>query len=269
SPDLNHVDGPPTSTTFDPTASGGKGGPNYTLKAGDFPFHQLSNPLDRDSAVMFTTNDVVSSQGVQERTFSYMSGNGEFTAMAEGIFHIGDDPETHQHTRKVEPRNTPTTINAVFNFRNFWDGRANNVFNGVNPFGNRDQNAFIWVTLSDGTVVPEHVELKNASAASQAVGPPLRPFEMSAAGRTFTDLGRKRVTRRELANQAVDPTDGVLGPHVYINAGVQGNGLKYTYKQLIQKAFKPRLWNATDANYDAAHLTPYYQIEDNFSLFWG
>ncbi|MFD2272955.1 cytochrome c peroxidase [Undibacterium arcticum] len=30
----------------------------------------------------------------------------------------------------MEPRNTPTVINATFNFRNFWDGRANNMFNG-------------------------------------------------------------------------------------------------------------------------------------------
>jgi hypothetical protein len=40
--------------------------------------------------------------------------------------------------RQVEPRNTPTTINAVFFHRNFWDGRANNMFNGVGVFGMRD-----------------------------------------------------------------------------------------------------------------------------------
>ena len=32
-------------------------------------------------------------------------------------------------------------INAIFNFRNFWDGRANNVFNGVDPFGRRNEDA--------------------------------------------------------------------------------------------------------------------------------
>src|SRR5262249_14434060 len=136
--------------------------------------------------------------------------------------------------------------------------------------GNRDPNAVVWVTLPDGSVTPERVELRNASAASQAVGPALSPFEMSAAGRTFSAVGRQLLTRRALARPAVGPTDGVLGPHVYVNAsGVQGNGLKYTYKQLVEKAFQPRLWNAKPAKYDAAHLTPYYQIEDNFSLFWG
>ena len=39
--------------------------------------------------------------------------------------------------RRVEPRKSPTMINAVFNHRNFWDGRANNIFNGINPFGER------------------------------------------------------------------------------------------------------------------------------------
>ena len=44
---------------------------------------------------------------------------------------------TGYSVRQVEPRNTPTVINAVYNFRNFWDGRANNVFNGLDPFGMR------------------------------------------------------------------------------------------------------------------------------------
>ena len=53
---------------FDPTASGG-GGPNYTLKAADFPFHQFAYPNDNKSMVVFDTNDVASSQGVALRDF--------------------------------------------------------------------------------------------------------------------------------------------------------------------------------------------------------
>lgn len=45
--------------------------------------------------------------------------------------------------RKVEPRHTLTTINAAFNFRNFWDGRANNRFNGFDPFGSRSPAGFV------------------------------------------------------------------------------------------------------------------------------
>jgi len=44
-------------------------------------------------------------------------------------------------TRKVEPRNTPTSINAAYTDRNFWDGRANNIFNGNDPFGLRNTGA--------------------------------------------------------------------------------------------------------------------------------
>jgi hypothetical protein len=35
-------------------------------------------------------------------------------------------------------------INEVFNHRNFWGLRAQNLFNGVSPFGNRDANAFLY-----------------------------------------------------------------------------------------------------------------------------
>ena len=44
-------------------------------------------------------------------------------------------------TRRVEPRNAPTVINAIFNDRNFWDGRAQSDFNGVDPFGSRSTAA--------------------------------------------------------------------------------------------------------------------------------
>src|SRR6478672_6031788 len=52
------------SNTFDTTGSGNKGGPNYTLTAADFPFHRLSDPTDRDSVVLFDSDDVTGSSGV-------------------------------------------------------------------------------------------------------------------------------------------------------------------------------------------------------------
>jgi len=51
SPGLNRT--PMKDTTFSPH------GPNYTLKAEDFPLHKLSDPLDRYSSVVRTSNDVV------------------------------------------------------------------------------------------------------------------------------------------------------------------------------------------------------------------
>ena len=37
------------------------GGPNYTLTKADYPFHQLADPTNRNSAVLFDTDDVTGS----------------------------------------------------------------------------------------------------------------------------------------------------------------------------------------------------------------
>jgi hypothetical protein len=68
----------------------------------------------------------------------------------------------------------------------------------------------------------------------------------------------------------VDPTDSALGTHVFVDSsGVQGNGLKETYKQLIQQAFWPKYWNAKPNPFHLAAATSYSHMEENFSLFWG
>ena len=267
-PDQRNVSGS-IGSVFDGTASGGVGGPNYTLKADDFPFHRLADPTNRDSAILFSSDDVVSSQGVFETTFQWVSNGDEGTAPADGLFHVGTAP-LDVNTRKVAPRNAPTIINAAYNFRNFWDGRASNEFNGKTPFGRRDRDARIWVTDAAGQVSAIQIALKNASAASQAVGPALSNFEMSADGRTFSDLGNKLIGIRALNKQMVDSTDSVLGTHVYLKStGVQGYGLKETYRQLIQKAFWPKYWNAKQTTFYVAAGTSNSQMSENFSLFWG
>jgi hypothetical protein len=69
-PGLRNVD-PAQQNIFSLTASNknkaglpGGGGPNYTLNKLDFPFHQLADITDHNSAVLFDTKNVVSSQGV-------------------------------------------------------------------------------------------------------------------------------------------------------------------------------------------------------------
>jgi len=47
-------------------------GANVRLTAADFPFHRLSNPEDRDSAVLADANDIVGSQGVFRERFGQM-----------------------------------------------------------------------------------------------------------------------------------------------------------------------------------------------------
>jgi len=151
-------------------ASGATAGANYTLTPTDFPFHQLADPLFRMSEVLYHTNDTVSSQGTFAGTFgSVLTGPNDpqedvCGAADASVFHAGGVA-----TRKVEPRNTPTTINAVFNHRNFWDGRANNIFNGLNPLGLRgnlptaaDPNPGILVSDANGNVATVAIQIDNA-----------------------------------------------------------------------------------------------------------
>ncbi|PIG93220.1 cytochrome C peroxidase [Gloeocapsopsis sp. IPPAS B-1203] len=246
-----NADGSPNP---DQTFSVGSG-PNYTLKPGDFPFHKLTDPNNRSSAVLADSNDVAGSQGVPLTKFNNTTpGNAEddVTVQPDTVFHVNGT-----NVRQVTERNTPSTVNAVFNFRNFWDGRAQDEFNGVNPFGSRDPDARV-IKASTPAVLPKEVKisLNNASLASQAVGPPLSSVEESATGRIFPDIGNKlgRVKRRllpretgkklralrPLGKQLVAADDSVLGG---FSRG-RLPGLKTNYTAMIKAAFKPEWWRS-------------------------
>ena len=407
-------------TAFNPDATFQLGGPNYTAKLSDFPFHKLKDPHDRDSTVLRSINDTFSSQGVFRERFESASRGATAdrrTPQPDGIFHIGDTS-----TRRVEPRNSPTVINAVFNFRNFWDGRAQYLFNGVNPFGGRDPDAHVyktggtwngsgptlsalrcgrewaehcvlppgvttrvWYGRGDKWVWKNHVSgavacsnstfskdpapgvvklcmyepnfeppaeapscaqdwgtcklpagltttvwygaktswraktgmsgsfqcepstfggdpfvgvvklcryettpntgmsavkirLNKASLASQASGPPLSEFEMSAGGRTFMDLGKRVLGARPLWLQRVAAGDSVLGPLASAPTGLN----VATYEDMVRKAFKPEWWNGTqvvqvDASGARKVLPPqtslaanqYTHMQANFSMLFS
>jgi cytochrome c peroxidase len=256
----------PTGSTFEKTASGADGGVNYTLQTSDFPLFQLADPTDKNSAILFNTDDIVSSSGVFLRRFNNANQTGSTqdtcTTIQDKIFHAGA-----LNTRQVQVRQAPSVINAGFNFRNFWDGRANNIFNGVSAFGERDKKAKIWVAKEDGTVVSEFLRLENASLASQAVAPVLNDGEMSCTQRTFSDVGRKLLARQPLAAQEVHAEDSVLSSL----RNSSGKGLKVTYNDLIQKSFAPRYWDGK-GNFGKpkrAKALPYTLTEANFSLFFG
>jgi len=258
------------SNVFDPMASGNKGGPNYTYTASDFPYHRLSNPDDRESNITYDSDDIVGSSGVFNSDFTKTIGALEKqTYYPDGVFQVGNI-----QTRRVTGRNAPTVINAAMNFRNFWDGRANFVFNGVTPFGPRDTDARIWVDdwytdAKTGAQVERAIKavvrIPFASLASQAVGPALSAFEMSGAQKVFADIGHKMLVARPLANQQVSATDSVLAKYRYLT----GIGLNQSYESLIKKAFQPEFWQVPDAVFQQSSGTGYRQIEANFSLFWG
>ena len=168
------------------------------------------------------------------------------------------------NTRRVEPRNTPTVINAVFNYASFWDGRAHNLFNGVDAIGPLDPSARVWVADPLGLEAEQvTVRIPNSSLASQAVGPPTSNLEMAFFDRPFPLVGRKLFNVVPLGQQRVEPTDSVLG--VYSRAVLGQDGLLVPYGQLVELAFQPIYWNAP------LFRTPegYTLMEANFSLFFG
>ena len=215
-------------------------GPGAVLRAGDFPFH----PKD----------DIAGSGGVDKR---------DFVAIVPGdSVDIGDevtDP-VFGPERQVTGRATPSTINAIFNELNFWDGRAVDVFNGV-TVGN-DDSARIYA-VRGGEPTPIRIAMQPASAASQAVGPALSDVEMSWAGRPWPELGRKMFSLRPLGQQEVARTDSLLGELVRRGE----DGLDTSYMQLVRDAFRSEYWDsAVPVSIDGENFT---LMEANFSFFWG
>jgi cytochrome c peroxidase len=258
-------------------------GPNYTLTAADFPLRVLSDPANRASPAVRDSNDVVSSQGVFSTTFvAIVPGQGEETVQRTA------DPDGFSvaglNVRRVEPRRTPSVINAVFNHRNFWDGRAQNEFNGVNEWGDRDPSAQVLMAGPGNAIAAVQVRLVNASLASQAVAPVVSATEMSADGRTLRDvarkLGKKLGVAAPLAGQLVAPDDSVLGPlSRWPRPGLKVDG----YDKLIKDAFRKE-WHHSNARIRAGDDgTPivvtgrtderdpgvYTLMQYNFPLFMG
>lgn len=251
--------------------------PNTQLTPADFPTHKLADPSDRDSAVLFDSNDVISSQGVFTTTFvDIVSGR------AEELGSFGPDPVFNvngTNVRRVEPIDTMTVINAVFNFRSFWQGRAQNVFNGVNPHGERDGNAFVLKAMEPAQLQWVRVRLENSSLASQSLSALLSRTAMTYRGRTTQKVGKKMLSLTPLAKQQVHFEDSVLAPHSLWPEP----GLSITYEELIRASFQPEWWDSelviakdTDGNLffmerPGRPLTTdeFTLMEHNFALFFG
>lgn len=241
-----------TRNTFHPGANGqwdANFAPNADVWAGAYPF---------TAAGLGDVDNITGSQGVRKADFGGISRSGaeSTTAVADPVFSVNGT-----NVRQVTGRNAPSVINAVFNHRNFFDGRAQAEFNGVNPFGTRDASARVWTV---GLTGPTQIDIRinDASLASQAVGPVLNDTEMSARGRTFPDVGQKLLAVKPLGLQKVDPGDSVLGAYAD-----PVKGLTTTYQAMIQQAFKPKWWNYSKAV--RVNGKSYSMTAANMSLFWG
>src|SRR4051795_3377652 len=238
-------------------------GPNAQLTAADFPLHKLSDPNNSASAVLSDTDNVVGSQGVIPAHFKGITEGDPFDNQTldplDADFHVGS-----ANVRRSTGRNTPSVINAVFNFRNFWDGRAQNDFNGVNPFGDRDADARVGAINASGGVDKIKVDIPNSSLASQADGPPGNEVEMSTNGRSLSDIGKKLLSVRPLASQEVSKNDSLLGNA----ADSSGRGLATSYEDMIKDAFQSDWWNSNQTVQGPGGRT-YSLMQYNFALFWG
>lgn len=263
------------------TAGGQAARANITLSASDFPFHQLQDSSDRNSNIVYTTNDIMSSSG----TFG-----GEFNGLVFGSAEDNCSPAIHfSHifqttsgvpTRRVEPRHTPSTINAVFMFDNFWDGRGKNAFNGVDPFGLRTvaEGKAKVLKLQGWSLAPVDLKnsngdfLKNFSAASQAIGPPTGDHEMSCEGRTWADVGKKLLRNglRPLQQQQVHTGDSMLG-----SLSSPAGGLNTSYVNMIRESFHYSYWagfgtwNFDNQNAPSFNPSGYTQMEHNMAMFFS
>jgi cytochrome c peroxidase len=266
------------SGAFEPGVDGSPRGANYRLRKADYPFAEVREPLRETAHTGFLreSDDVTGSAGSFGGDFRAVELSGTQSDACErhaaDVFHVRG-----VGARAVTPRNAPSVINAVFNHRNFWDGRANNVFNGQTPWGPRDAQAFVWVKLANGSVAREPLALINSSLASQAVAPAIDSEEMSCAGRTHADLGRKLLLRRPLDRQRVHWNDGVLGAYANSTDGVLRTGLKTWYMTLVRQAFNPKYWSYGSRGQFGAPAPsgpddtplPYSQIEANFGMFFA
>ncbi len=267
--ELHKVD---TGLSFQPSYSqmltgsmeSGLNNTNYQLKKDDFPFWRFKDPSDKKSLI-FSTDDVVGSSGTFQATFAsvvqnpYIHDDCSPVDVTQSPYHA---EQSNLGTRQTTARNAPTVINAALNFSNFWDGRANNIFNGSSPWGVRDPDAGVWVAGQAG-LYKQSLKLINASLASQAVGPPTNDVEMSCRNRLFPDIGRKLLDRRPLDQQEVAIDDSVLRGE----RDPTGKGLSRTYRSLIRKAFNRRYWSGSGRINIGGQS--YEQMEANFPLFFG
>ncbi len=276
-PGLRRVDGngnsSPDSTTFSSLTPA-----NHALKASDFPFHKLSDISNSGSAVLSDNNNIAGSQGVYDYKFNDVilgQGKEDESYVSDSVFSTMSNGAP-MNVRRSTPRNAPSAINAVFNYRNFWDGRAQGTFNGVNPFGLGDPNARVLQADSGAAngFRPVAPRLSNSALASQAVGPPGSDVEMSATGRPFVKMGKKMLSLQPLAHQTVAADDSVLSSL----SAAPGTGLNSTYVDMVKAAFQSKWWDSNavvDASGAFLHTgTPqntneFSLMEYNFSMFWG
>ena len=107
---------------------------NQTVTASNFPFRQLSDEANNASAVVHDVRQVAGSAGIVPRSSPGWLPAALLKTVATWWV------EHRRWAVECSPgrdRNAPSVINAVFNVRNFWDGRAAGSSRGKRPLEHR------------------------------------------------------------------------------------------------------------------------------------
>ena len=196
------------------------------------------------------------SLGVKAADFIAIALDEDGVPLAEEAFSLTGDWH-------ITDKNAPAAVDSD-SIHNFWDGRANNTFNGLDISGQS-------VPLPTNGGFTRRVRVDKASQASQAVGPCLSPVEMSALGRTFPELGYKMLRCTPLKHSSGDVCNTLK------SLGYDGPG---GYKKLLVAAFKGgpleefigdmASTNEVRLTKDGNVYTDFASVsEANFSLFFG
>ena len=263
--------------------------PNQSLEREDFPFvktiqnlkyaaNGAIEPADGNS------NDIAGTMGM---LFTFYKGVVPGSAIDSGspvkdpIWNINGK----YNVRRSVARNAPSVINAVFNYTNFWDGRANPHFNAQDPFGDQSPNGGVVVHHPGQPLTFDPITMDNASLASQALAPIVSFSEMSFGdpsqrsltdpsqpnGRSIPEIGIKMLRPSTqtgkpltpLGLQTVHPKDSVLGSL----SKAPYRGLNTTYEALIKAAFAEQYWDSNEPIETPGIV--FNQMEFNFGLFFG
>jgi cytochrome c peroxidase len=130
--------------------------PNADLGIANYPFTALG--VDH-------TDNITGSQGVRKMAFNGLSKSGveQTSPVPDPVFNVNG-----VNVRQVTGRQAPSTVNAVFNHRNFYDGRAQAEFNGVN------RSATATPRRACGTSASS-VQRRSTSASTMRASPRRRP----------------------------------------------------------------------------------------------
>ena len=165
----------------------------------------------------------------------------------------------------ITGRNAPPSVDSN-SIHNFWDGRANFVFNGLDPSGEVRPGLFTASGMKS-------VMILESSQASQAVGPPNSDVEMAAVGRTNTDLGWKMCHVVPLASQTGDIVDvleaeGLRVPGGYITMieAAFGDG---PLAEFVSSEIAPDVFARICTSPGVVEQSECCITEANFTLFFG